>query len=352
VTGGKVDPGESEILNGIERNLLMNISIRMTSILMVLALFLVSCTKPDVENSGKTGGESIAVFTKNQTNPYFQTVRLGAENAARQMNAAVVQYIPTVSDSITEQLSEIEDAIIKRPGAVVFIPVNSKAMIPGIEKLNAAGIPVVNVTDRVLGGQIVSFMGCDETKLAVNTGRFLLQKMNGRGNVVILEGRGGSENSVNRVAGYRKALEEFPNVRLLASQPADFQRVQALQVTENLLQSYPQIDGILAANDSMALGAIEALDAARRKSLVVGINGTLEAIDAIKAGKLLATGDCDGFRHGCLGTMAAVRHLRNLPVPKEFIFSLTVIDSTNYAGMDVPYEQRMCPKWESVVKDK
>jgi ribose transport system substrate-binding protein len=195
-------------------------------------------------------------------------------------------------------------------------------------------------------------MGCDETNVSLNTGRFLLQKLNGRGNVIILEGVGGSENSANRVAGYKKALAEFPEVKLLASQPANFQRAQALNVTENLLQSYPQIDGILAANDSMALGAIEALDAAKRKALVVGVNGTKEAIDAIKAGKLLATGDCDGFTHGCLGTMAAVRHLRNLPVPKEFIFSAMVIDSTNYAGMDVPYDQRMCPSWESIVKGK
>jgi ribose transport system substrate-binding protein len=319
---------------------------------IVLTIFILSCTKSTEDKTGKPGAETIAVFTKNQTNPFFQTVRLGAENAAKQMNATVIQYIPTVQDSITEQLSEIEDAIIKRPGAVVFIPVNSKAMVPGIEKLNTANIPVVNITDRVLGGQVISFMGCDEGNLSLNTGRFLLQKMNGHGNVIILEGVGGSENSANRVGGYKKALSEFPNVKLLASQPANFQRVQALQVTENLLQSYPQIDGILAANDSMALGAIEALDAAKRKALVVGLNGTKEAIDAIKAGKLLATGDCDGFTHGCMGTMAAVRHLRNLPVPKEFIFSLMVIDSSNYAGMDVPYEQRMCPSWESIVKDK
>jgi len=328
----------------------MKISIRRLALVSVSVLSLASCTKPAGEGAGKNAGESIAVFTKNQTNPFFQTVRLGAENAAKQMNATVVQYIPTVQDSITEQLSEIEDAIIKRPGAVVFIPVNSKAMIPGIEKLNAANIPVINITDRVLGGNVISFMGCDETNLALNTGRYLLQKLNGKGNVIILEGVGGSENSANRVTGYKKALAEFPNVKLLASQPANFQRVQALQVTENLLQSYPQIDGILAANDSMALGAIEALDAAKRKALVVGLNGTKEAVDAIKAGKLLATGDCDGFTHGCMGTMAAVRHLRNLPVPKEFVFSLMVIDSSNYAGMDVPYEQRICPSWESIVK--
>ena len=329
-------------------------SIAKTAAAIALVTMIGACAKTTDDKAGqaeKTGGESIAVFTKNQTNPFFQTVRLGAKNAATQMGATVIQYIPTVQDSIPEQMNEIEDAIIKRPGAVVFIPVDSKAMVPGVEKLNAANIPVVNITDHVLGGQTVSFMGCDEVSVSLNTGRYLLQKLNGHGNVIILEGQGGSQNSANRVGGYKKALAEFPNVKLLASQPANFQRVKALQVTENLLQSYPQIDGILAANDSMALGAIEALDAAKRKALVVGVNGTKEAIDSIKEGKLLATGDCDGFMHGCLGTMAAVRHLRNLPVPKEFLFTVMVVDKTNYTGMDVPYEQRMCPKWESVVKN-
>jgi ribose transport system substrate-binding protein len=120
---------------------------------------------------------------------------------------------------------------------------------------------------------------------------------------------------------------------------------------ENLMQTYPQIDGVLAANDAMAIGAIEALDGAKRKALVVGLNGTKEAIDAIKAGTLLASGDCDGFLHGCLGTMAAVRHLRNLPVPKEHVFEVKVIDKTNYTGLDLPLDQRMCPAWESLVKN-
>src|SRR5215467_6631789 len=133
-----------------------------------LAMLLVACSKQADEKSGTTGGETIAVFTKNQTNPFFQTVRLGAENAAKQMNASVIQYIPTVQDSIPEQMNEIEDAIVKRPGAVVLIPVDSRAMVPGLEKLNAANIPVVNITDRVLGGQAISFMGCDETTLATN----------------------------------------------------------------------------------------------------------------------------------------------------------------------------------------
>ena len=100
----------------------------------------------------------------------------------------------------------------------------------------------------------------------------------------------------------------------------------------------------------MALGAIEALNAANRKALVVGINGTKEGVDAVKAGTLLATADFGGYLQGCVGTMAAIRAAHNLAVPKEIAFPSFVIDSSNYKEADVPYEQRECPKWETVVK--
>ena len=312
----------------------------------ILSLFMVSCAPPATD---QTGRENIAVFTKNQVNPLFQAIRLGAENAAKKMNASVIHYVPTKPDSIPEQMSQIEDAIIHRPDAVVFIPVDYKAMAPGIEKLNAAKIPVVNISDHLEDGEIVSFFGYDEEQLALNTGRYLLQKLGGQGNVVIIEGVGGSANNQMRLAGYRKALEEFPKVRVLASQPANFQRLQALQVMENLLQSHRQIDGVMSANESMALGAIEALEGANREALVIGFGGTIDAIDAIKRGKLLATGDTDGFIQGCVGAMAAIRHLRNMPVPSDFRLPLKVIDSTNYAGSDIPYAERTCPAWESIV---
>src|SRR5215467_1990558 len=86
-------------------------------------------------------GEKIAVFTKNQTNPYFQMLRMGADNAAKQMNARVTHYVPTRPDSIPDQMSQVEDVITKRPDAVVFVPVDFKAMAPGLIKMNAAKIP-------------------------------------------------------------------------------------------------------------------------------------------------------------------------------------------------------------------
>jgi ribose transport system substrate-binding protein len=313
-------------------------------VLVMLAMCSVSCARTTET------GDRIAVFTKNQTNPFFQTVRLGANSAAKQMNATVTHYVPTQPDSIPEQMSQIEDVTTKKPTAVVFIPVDSKAMVPGVQKMNAAGIPVVNIVDHSIGGEIVSWVGADEYIMALSTGRYLLEKLNGKGQVIIIEGVGGSLGSAERVRGFKKAIDEFPNVKLLASQPGNFQRLQALQVTENLLQAHPVVDGVMAANDAMALGAIEALDAADRKALVVGLNGTKEAVDAIKSGKLLASGDFSGYLQGCIGTMAAIRHVRHLPVPREFNFPPNVIDLTNYQGLDVPESDRQCPPWETVIK--
>ncbi|AOO84902.1 sugar ABC transporter substrate-binding protein [Bosea vaviloviae] len=294
-------------------------------------------------------GETIAVFTKNHTNPFFQTIRVGADAAAKALNAKTIHYIPTKPDSIPEQLSQIEDVVVKKPSAIVFVPVDYKAMVPGVEKINDANIPVVNTTDRSAGGKFLAFIGADDYSLGLETARYMLKAMGGKGNVVIIEGVKGSLTNVDRVRGFNEAIKEFKEVKLLASQPANYQRLQALQVMENLMQSHQKIDGVLAANDAMAIGAIEALDGANRKALIVGINGTKEAVDAIKTGKLLASGDYNGFLQGCIGTMVAIRALRKEAIVTEVVLKPTVIDKTNYQPYDTALETRSCPKWDEAA---
>lgn len=293
--------------------------------------------------------EVIAVFTKNLTNPFFHNERVGAANAATLLKAKVVQYTPTKPDSIPEQLSQIEDVVVKKPNAVVLVPVDYKAMVPGIEKLNAAGIPVTNITDRTSGGKIVSFVGIDDVQVAQTTAESLMKAIGGKGTVVIIEGVKGSISSQDRVKGFNDVVKKYPDVKLLASQPGNYQRLNALQVMENLLQTHRQIDGVLAANDAMAIGAIEALEGANRKAVVVGINGTKEAVDAIKAGKLLSSGQADPFMQACIGTTIAIRHLRKQPIKDEIILKPSVVDKSNFAEFDKAVEARTCPTWEQMV---
>ncbi len=302
-----------------------------------------------ISGAASAGDETIAVFTKNQTNPYFQAVRVGTETAAKTLGVKVIQYVPTKPDSIPEQLSQVEDVIVKKPSAIIFIPVDYKAMVPAVEKINAAGIPVTNITDRAAGGKFVAYVGANDYSIGLETARALMKAIGGKGNVLILEGVKGSLTNTDRVRGFNDAIKENPNVKLLASQPANYQRLNALQVMENLMQSFPQIDGVLAANDPMAVGAIEALEGANRKALVIGINGSKEAVELIKSGKLLASGDFNGFIQGCIGTEIAVRNLRKEQTPQEVILKPVVIDKTNFGPYQTPVEQRTCPTLQSLA---
>ena len=322
------------------------------TVLRSVALIVAAIGTTLSAGSASAAGERLAAFYKNQVDPHFALVRAGVEAAAKDMGAGpVTHYAPTRPNNLAEQLSEIEDVTVKKPDAILFMAVDPRGVVPAIEKVNAAGIPLVNYNDRVRGGKFVSYVAADDYNLGLDAGRYLIKALGGKGNVVIVEGVKGSTTSDDRVRGFNKAIEENPGIKLLASQPANYQRLQALQVMENLIQSNPSIDGVMAAADVMAFGAIEALEAAARKTTkVVGIGGVPESIEAIKAGRLLATAEFNGYKMGCLATMAAVRSLRKETVPDTIVIKGIVIDKTATGPFEVPAEKRTCPKWEEYAK--
>jgi ribose transport system substrate-binding protein len=120
-------------------------------------------------------------------------------------------------------------------------------------------------------------------------------------------------------------------------------------VMKSFLRIYPQIDGVLAANDPMAIGAIESLKAANKKALVVGINASREVIELVKSGDLLGSGDYNGFIQGCLAAQIAVRNLRKQATPKEISLKAIVMDKTNYQDYETPMERLTCPTLDSVA---
>ena len=290
--------------------------------------------------------ETIATFTRNPSNPILRGVRIGSEIAAKSAGAQIVHYIPR-SESETEQLGLIDEVIRNKPDALVLAPFDPTAMLPAVDKLNAAGIPVTNVNERLAGGKVVAYVGTDDYQLALTTARYLIDAMGKKGNVVILEGPENLPTSA-RVKAYKDILKEYPDVKLLASKSANYARTPAIDTMKSFLRLYPQIDGVLAANDPMAIGAIESLKAAKRKSLVVGINASREVIELIKSGDLLGSGDYNGFMQGCLATEIAIANLHKQPVPAEINLKALVMDRSNYQAYEIPIEQRTCPTLQSV----
>ena len=205
--------------------------------------------------------------------------------------------------------------------AVVFTPVDVKVMIPAVQKINAASIPLVNVTDRIAGGTIDAFVNTDDYSIALDTARTLLKAMDGKGNLVVLDGPDTIPTAAGRARGFKDALKEFPNVKVTLSKNAQYARPVAYDLFTAMLKLNPppQVDGVLAANDAMALGVIEALQGARRKSRrsIVGINASKEAVDLIKAGDMLASGDYTGLIDGCLGAEIAIRLCASSRCPRK-----------------------------------
>jgi ribose transport system substrate-binding protein len=301
--------------------------------------------------TGAGAAETLAVFTKSQGNPVAKAVRAGAQTVAKGAGFIVFNYIPTSPDNVKQQTALVDEAISSRPAAIVFTPVDVKVMVPAAEKIAAAGIPMVNITDRLAGGPDVPFAATDDYGVAIETARTLLKAMGGKGNVVVLEGPPSIPTATGRLKGFQAALKEFPNVKVTLSKNANYARPVAADLLKSMLRlsPAPQIDGILAANDAMALGAYEAFKAANKKTLIVGINASKEVIDLIKSGEILASGDYTGHIDGCLGAEMALRILHKQAVPKEVLAKTTVVDKSNYEPFEIPPERRPCPTLESIA---
>ncbi len=295
-------------------------------------------------------GETIAVFTKNRTNPAYDAARIGAERTAARNGARVLHFVPDKPDDIEQQIALVDQAIAARPDAAVFVPVHLTALDASVRKLNAAGIPIVNILNRLAAGRIVSFVGSDDYRLGCDIAAYLFRHMGGKGDVMIMEGVPGAVTSQDRVRGFHDAAREYPGIRIVATRVGDFQETTARKVMTEFLAERIHIDGVLSANDVMSLGVIAVMEAAGLNVPVIGVNALPDAIVSIKAGKLLATVDFDALKIACIATEAAVRHLRGESVPTEIILPVQIVDRSNYQPWDRPLEQRECPRWDEVVR--
>lgn len=267
---------------------------------------------------------TIAVFTKNATNPAYQVFRIAADQIARSAGARIVHYVPKQPDNVTEQQAMVEQAIKDRPDAVVFIPVDDVAMVSSVKLLNDAKIPIV-LASNPLPGSFVTFVGADDFEIGYREARYLFEHLGGKGRIVVIEGTRAAPTNRERVRGYKRAFAEYPGIEVLASGVGNYQQPDARGVMETFLKDFPEIDAVLSANDGMALGALEALKAANRTAVVIGINGILSA-------------------------RAALRHLKGEPMPDKIMLPAEIIDKSNFQAWLVPVEQRSCPEWSEVVK--
>jgi ribose transport system substrate-binding protein len=223
--------------------------------------------------------------------------------------------------------------------------------VPSIQKANKAGIPVINYNNKMTDIEAVTFIGSDDEVMEYEICTYLFKSMGGKGKVVHIDGVPAAITAQARKRGFERAVKAYPGIQVLDSQPGQYRRLPAVQVFENLMQRFPEIDAVVSANDDMAVGIAEALAAAGRggKTKVIGIDGIPDATAAIAAGKMFATADFSGHDQSYLAVTAAVRHLRKQAVPKDIQLPIVIIDKGNVAGFMKTPEERAVPNWDKTV---
>lgn len=296
--------------------------------------------------------EHLRFILKNHTNPAYGGALVGAQAVAARMGCTLDHVAPGLADSPEEQCELIDEAIAARPDAIVLLPAHATGVNEAIARVNAAGIPLVLFVSEPTAGQWVGFIGSDDTRMAASLAHAVLPRLRPDARVAIIDGHPGSITTPQRRRGFEQALAHYPGMRLVDVVPGDYQHAPGRQAALTLLLRHSQLDAILSANDLMAMGALEAFEQTGRQVPMVSINGTPDAIAAVRAGRLVATASFNTHRFGCLAVEMALRNLRGERVPRRIDLAPDIIDASNAAAWDRPYEQRPCPEWAQVVESQ
>ena len=234
------------------------------------------------ENSG-SGAVGFSVSTLN--NPFFVSLSEGAKAEAEKQGVKLV--VVDAGDDAAKQTNDIEDLISRNVSVLIVNPVDSDAVAPAVQNAVSKGIKVISV-DRVVNGVEVDCQIASDNAAGAKMATEHLVELIGEGaKAAELEGVPGASATIDRGAGFHEAADTVLDV--VASQTANFNRAEGMNVMENILQSCPEVKGVFAHNDEMALGAVEAVLASGKDIKIVGFDATDDAVAAVKSGKMAAT---------------------------------------------------------------
>lgn len=261
------------------------------------------------------GDYTIACIVKNSTNPYMVSQLEGFKQAGVDMNFKAITMAPSQQDSVIEQVRIIEDMLQKKVDGIVIHCADSNGIMPAIRKAKAAGVPVVTIGTPAATPTFLR-TGVDYEETGYVIAKVVAKKLNDKGQVIILEGPAGAQNAIERLNGIKRGFADYPEIKIVASQTANFKRTEGMSVTENLIQKYHDVNAIIGANDESSLGALQALKAAGLNDVVVaGFDGSIDASDAIKNGEMLASYNTDPYGSGYLAAAYLVEYLNDGTLP-------------------------------------
>lgn len=306
---------------------------KVLALLLVLVMVLGLCACHvviDGEDSSSASASAnvsgtIGLSVSTQNNPFFVTLVEGAKAAAAAQGVSL--QVADAGDDVTKQVSDIEDLVAKNISVLIVNPVDSDAVTGAVEAAMAKGVRVISVDRAVNGTEIDCQIASDNVLGAELATQYIVDTL-GEGVVVAeLQGTPGASAAIDRGTGFHNIADS--KLQVVASQTANFNRTEGMTVMENMLQANGDIAAVFAANDEMALGAVEAASGAGKQVLVVGFDATDDAIAAIQAGRMAATIAQQPALIGSTAVENAVKLMQGESIPKSVPVEVTLITAEN-----------------------
>lgn len=265
----------------------------------------------------KDDNKKIGMVVSTLDNPFFVSMKEGAESKARKMGYKLV-ILNSQNDPATER-SNVEDLVQQGVSAIIVNPTDSDAVINTVKVANNYKVPVITVDRQANGGKTTSFIASDNVNGGKIAAKFILNRLKDKKNIKIVEIQGtpGASASRDRGKGFHDIVDKMPNVKIVASQSADFDRQKGLSVMENIIQSTPEFDAVFSQNDEMALGALKALKTSKKNVIVVGFDGSDDGKKAVKSGNMTATIAQQPALEGETAVDTAIKIINNKVVEKN-----------------------------------
>jgi ribose transport system substrate-binding protein len=278
-----------------------------------------------------------AYVTKTLINEFWQDVASGIQKEASKYNIKVDIQAAKDESSLADQLNLAQTILSSKPDALLLSPQSDSNLAPVIEAAKAQNIPTIIIDDARTEGAS-TYVGTDQVAIGARAADFLHKSFPNGGNVAQIEGQAGSPNARKRIQGFTTELKTFPDLKLVASQPGDWDRLTAMNATSNILREHPDLIGVYANNDGMAFGVFEAVNGASKANqvAVVGTDGIAEAKKSIANGEMKATVAEFPYQEGILGVQMALRLLGCQPIPPWVISPQAVITGENVKDFPNP----------------
>lgn len=271
----------------------------------------------------------LALSTLN--NPFFVQIQSGAKAEAKKLGVDLT--VTDAQNDASQQANQLQNFTSSGLDSIIVNPVDSDAASNSVKAADKAKIPVIAVDRGVNKATVDALVASDNVAGGELAARTVAEKLGGTGKIVILQGQAGTSAARERAEGFAKGLKAYPGIKVLAQQPADFDRTKGLDVMSNLLQAHPDVQGVIAANDEMALGAIKALGSKAGKSVqVVGFDGTPDGLTAVKNGTLYASVAQQPSQLGKIAVDNALKALQGKKVEKTVKVPVKVVTKENVAG--------------------